>query len=198
MARQLKKLPKIIMKRFKDAEGYPIAQADEDSIEVFLILLTPKGGHYRGQQHIIEFKTVYGRGADKKHFPFNPPLVKFLTKIYHPNVSDKGSICVDILTDEKKWSEAYGFNEVINSIILLLDEPNNARPYNSAAARLFESCQAAYGADGNPAHKDKYFEEFDRIASEHATTKIDQWLPHFPDSDEYKQWKGQAAAADDA
>ena len=38
-------------------------------------------------------------------YPFKPPVVKFKTKIFHPNVDDDGSICVAILKPDA-WKPA--------------------------------------------------------------------------------------------
>jgi len=80
-------------------------------------------------------------------YPMAPPKVRFLTKIYHPNIgthlyfsltfsntadvetsscTDKlGRICLDILKD--KWSPALQIRTVLLSIQALLSAPNPVR-----------------------------------------------------------------------
>ena len=55
-----------------------------------------------------------------------PPKVRFLTKIYHPNIDKLGRICLDILKD--KWSPALQIRTVLLSIQALLSAPNPDDP----------------------------------------------------------------------
>lgn len=59
-------------------------------------------------------------------YPFEPPGVKFITKIYHPNIDTAGRICLDILKHppQGSWKPIQNISSVLTSIQLLLAEPN--------------------------------------------------------------------------
>jgi len=65
-------------------------------------------------------------------YPMAPPKVRFLTKIYHPNIDKLGRICLDILKD--KWSPALQVRTVLLSIQALLSAPNPDDPLDNGVA----------------------------------------------------------------
>jgi ubiquitin-conjugating enzyme E2 N len=65
------------------------------------------------------------------------PKVRFLTRIYHPNIDKLGRICLDILKD--KWSPALQIRTVLISIQALLSAPNPDDPLAEDVARHWKT-----------------------------------------------------------
>jgi ubiquitin-conjugating enzyme E2 N len=72
-------------------------------------------------------------------YPMAAPKVRFLTKIYHPNIDKLGRICLDILKD--KWSPALQIRTVLISIQALLSAPNPDDPLAEDVAKHWRSSE---------------------------------------------------------
>ena len=97
-----------------------------------------------------------------EEYPNKPPVVKFLSKMFHPNIYADGGICLDIL--QNRWSPTYDVSAILTSIQSLvtgslagsksvfpnteqyfqLSDPNPNSPANSMAAQLFKENRREY------------------------------------------------------
>lgn len=76
--------------------------------------------------------TPYEKGIFKleitipERYPIEPPQVRFVTFVYHPNIDSGGRICLNILVMPPKgsWNPALNVSTVLTSIQSLLAEPN--------------------------------------------------------------------------
>lgn len=75
-------------------------------------------------------------------YPFKPPVVKFETPCFHPNVDGQGNICLDIL--KEKWSAAYSVGTILQSVQSLLGDANVDSPLNVHAANMWDGNQDEY------------------------------------------------------
>ncbi|KAL7671170.1 hypothetical protein ACOME3_006077 [Neoechinorhynchus agilis] len=75
-------------------------------------------------------------------YPAKAPLVKFTTKMFHPNIYNDGRICLDIL--QTRWSPTYDVEAILTSIQSLLNDPNPSSPANVVAANMFIVNKAQY------------------------------------------------------
>ena len=75
-------------------------------------------------------------------YPFQPPHVYFETKMFHPNISEKGTICLDIL--KQMWSPVLSVAKIILSISSLLTDPNPSDPLAPEVAALYRQDKAKF------------------------------------------------------
>jgi len=73
-------------------------------------------------------------------YPMTAPKVRFITRIYHPNIDKLGRICLDIL--KEKWSPALQIRTVLLSIQALLSAPNPDDPLANDVAELWKTNEA--------------------------------------------------------
>ncbi|KAL8280918.1 hypothetical protein RQP46_006597 [Phenoliferia psychrophenolica] len=108
----------------------------DDNLRYFDVLVTgPDSSPFEGGIFKLELFLP-------EEYPMAPPKVRFLTKIYHPNIDKLGRICLDILKD--KWSPALQIRTVLLSVQALLSAPNPDDPLaNDVAAHWKLDEQAA-------------------------------------------------------
>ncbi|AFP65385.1 ubiquitin-conjugating enzyme E2-21 KD (nucleomorph) [Chroomonas mesostigmatica CCMP1168] len=71
-------------------------------------------------------------------YPLNPPEIKFVTKIFHPNIHpETGEICLDIL--KNAWTPAWTLVYVFQAILVLLSNPEPNSPLNCDAGNLLRN-----------------------------------------------------------
>lgn len=108
-------------------EGVQIILDDKDITSVEAIIEGPEDTPYFGGRFRVKLSIV-------KDFPASPPLGFFLTKIFHPNVSSRGEICVNTL--KKDWKSDLGLKHVLLTIKCLLIVPNPESALNEEAGKL--------------------------------------------------------------
>ncbi|KAJ1956374.1 NEDD8-conjugating protein ubc12 [Dipsacomyces acuminosporus] len=87
---------------------------------------------YRPTRELYEggaFKFSFEIGTN---YPFEPPKVLCLQKIYHPNIDVEGHICLNILRED--WKPVLTIKSVIFGLQLLFLAPNPDDPLNKEAA----------------------------------------------------------------
>ncbi|KXN90398.1 Ubiquitin-conjugating enzyme E2 S [Leucoagaricus sp. SymC.cos] len=108
-------------------EGIRVQTNEEDMLNVIGIIEGPEGTPYAGGYFKVKFKFT-------DEFPAAPPKCWFATKIFHPNVSSAGEICVNTL--KKDWQSRYGIGHILVTVKCLLIYPNPESALDEEAGKL--------------------------------------------------------------
>jgi ubiquitin-conjugating enzyme E2 N len=87
--------------------------------ELFITMDGPKDTPYLDGKFKLEMFL-------NEDYPMKPPKIRFLTKIYHPNIDKIGRICMNILKSD--WTPALQIRTILLSLQSLLYEPNISDP----------------------------------------------------------------------
>ena len=145
----------LLKKQFKDINnasdlGLSVGLVDENNFYKWsVVIFGPtdtiyEGGFFRA---ILTFPEDY---------PNSPPQMQFTTKMWHPNIYQDGKVCISILhppgTDkfneqekaEERWRPSLGAEEILLSVISMLNDPNPDSPANIDAAVMFRKNREEY------------------------------------------------------
>ncbi len=98
----------------------------------------PDSSVYRGFKYYISITLT-------TTYPFDPPVVKFITPIFHPNVNEAGEICHQVLKKDG-WSPTLRINKLLLTLYNMLDNPYPDSALNIDAAMMLKSDTAAMRA----------------------------------------------------
>ncbi|XP_017773727.1 PREDICTED: ubiquitin-conjugating enzyme E2-22 kDa [Nicrophorus vespilloides] len=103
---------------------------DDNYTELKGEIAGPPDTPYEGGNFVLEIKVP-------ETYPFNPPKVRFITKIWHPNISSvTGAICLDILKDQ--WAAAMTLRTVLLSLQALLSSAEPDDPQDAVVAKQYK------------------------------------------------------------
>jgi ubiquitin-conjugating enzyme E2 A len=129
LVRDLKKL------QSDPPDGITAAPETDDIMKWKAVMFGPVDTPWEGGTFTLEVNF-------SEEFPTQPPRVRFLSKMFHPNIYNNGEICIDIL--QNQWSPIYDISSILTSIQSLLCDPNPKSPANQEAARLWAENRREY------------------------------------------------------
>ena len=122
-----------LRKELEDINNSPPANCsagiiDDDIYNWQATIMGPEGSPYEGGVFYLKIEFPHD-------YPFKPPKLQFITKIYHCNINSSGNICLDILKEQ--WSPALTISKVLLSICSLMDDQNPNDPLMVDIANLY-------------------------------------------------------------
>jgi ubiquitin-conjugating enzyme E2 S len=131
-------------------DGIKVALNEEDVTDITAEITGPEQTPFEGGV----FKVKLMLPGD---YPHAPPKGFFLTRIFHPNISKTGEICVNTL--KRDWKKDLGLGHVLQVVRCLLINPFPESALNEEAGKLFME------------EYDEYHKKAKMLCEIHATRK---------------------------
>lgn len=93
-----------------------------------ILIKGPENTPYENGKYRLKIKLP-------QDYPEEPPEIKIITKIYHPNIKET-NICLDILNNN--WKPTYNLSKIFDSIYYLLKNPNTNDPLSPEVNSIYQ------------------------------------------------------------
>ncbi|KAI9090544.1 ubiquitin-conjugating enzyme/RWD-like protein [Phlyctochytrium arcticum] len=123
-------------------EGITAGPVTEDNFFLWEALVQgPDGTPYEGG---VFASTI----TFPKDYPLSPPVMKFTSPMFHPNVYPDGTVCISILHPpgddpnqyeqaSERWSPVQSVEKILLSVVSMLAEPNDESGANIEASKMW-------------------------------------------------------------
>eukprot|EP00163_Fabomonas_tropica_P010214 TRINITY_DN202_c0_g1_i1.p1 TRINITY_DN202_c0_g1~~TRINITY_DN202_c0_g1_i1.p1 ORF type:complete len:165 (+),score=34.61 TRINITY_DN202_c0_g1_i1:295-789(+) len=143
LQKQLKELQK------NPVSGFSAGLRDDSDIMLWeIMIIGPSETLYEGGFFTATLKFP-------EDYPVSPPVMKFETEMWHPNVYEDGTVCISILhspgedphgyeSSAERWSPVQTVESILLSVISMLSSPNDESPANVDAAKQWREDPAGF------------------------------------------------------
>ncbi|CAD5208953.1 unnamed protein product [Bursaphelenchus xylophilus] len=132
-------------------EGFTVQVDEQNLFKWTVAIFGPPGTLYQGGYFKASIKFP-------NNYPYSPPSIRFLSKVWHPNVYENGELCISILhppVDDpqsgeqacERWNPTQSVRTVLLSVISLLNEPNTSSPANVDASVMYRKWKESNGKE---------------------------------------------------
>lgn len=115
----------------------PTSEADVTRLHA--VLDGPPDSPYEGGRFSVDVKIP-------EKYPFEPPTLRFLTKIYHPNIDENGRICLSAiqLPPGGTWKPCLNICSVLTSLRAILADPKPDDPLMAEIGEMLQNDKAEF------------------------------------------------------
>ena len=127
-------LPPIFLDRFAkdmaDLQEKACTVIEEvPSQQEFIVSITPPQGIWKDHAFKFSFKLP-------REWPYHCPVVKCLTRIWHPNINEEGDVCVNTL--RASYAPQLTLSALVESLFFIFRTPNPTDNINKEAGDMYQ------------------------------------------------------------
>lgn len=117
-------------------QGFSVTLPSESNLYIWNISFEgPENSLYKGGLYRAEL-------IFSVNYPTEPPLLRFVTEMWHPNIHPDGKACLGVLksagSGAERWRPRLSVEAVAVSVVAMLSEPSLSSPANVEAAKEYK------------------------------------------------------------